>query len=72
MSTVLRQITHFIGVLHRRGVDIEIYWIPAHIGVPGNEKADVIAKQTTGWRAKVTGPRAPHGTATTIVMQTDG
>lgn len=58
---ILRQIIHFIGILQKRGVSIEICWIPAHTGVPGNEKADVIAKQATGWRAKGrTGQRAPQ------------
>jgi hypothetical protein len=56
---ILRQITHFISILHRRGITVEICWITAHTGVPGNEKADTIAKQATGWRANGrTGPRS--------------
>jgi ribonuclease HI len=58
---ILRQIIHFISILQKRGVSIEICWIPAHTGIPGNEKADIIAKQATGWRAKGrTGQRAPQ------------
>jgi ribonuclease HI len=58
---ILRQIIHFIRVLQKRGISIEICWIPAHTGVPGNEKADIIAKQATGWRANGrTGQRAPQ------------
>lgn len=58
---ILRQIIHFISILQKRGVFVEVCWIPAHTGIPGNEKADTIAKQATGWRAKVwTGKRAPQ------------
>jgi hypothetical protein len=46
---ILRQVIHFIGILQKQGVFIEICWIPAHTGAPGNEKADIIAKQATGW-----------------------
>ena len=57
---ILRQIIHFISTLQKRGVSVEICWIPAHTRIPGNEKADIIAKQATGWRAKgQTEQRAP-------------
>ena len=58
---ILRQVIHFISVLQKRGVSIEICWIPAHTGVQGNERADLIAKQATGWRANgQIGQRAPQ------------
>jgi ribonuclease HI len=60
-QTILKQITNFITILCRRMAAVEIYWIPAYIGTPSNEKADKIAKQATGWRGKGrTGPRAPQ------------
>lgn len=36
----------------RRGVNVELHWVPAHIGIAGNEAADVAAKQATGWKSK--------------------
>ena len=34
------------GLANRhKGVSFEIYWIPAHQGIPGNEEADKLAKQ---------------------------
>jgi ribonuclease HI len=32
------------------GLQISIRWIPAQQGNPGNELADQLAKETTGWR----------------------
>ena len=48
---LLQEIALRIETLPRH---LEIHWIPAHSGVPGNESADIAAKEATGWRA--TGP----------------
>ena len=35
----------FYNELLRQGKDVTLCWIPSHIGIPGNEKADKAAKQ---------------------------
>jgi hypothetical protein len=42
----------FIEKLRSKGVEVELHWVPAHIGIDGNESADIAAKQATGWRPK--------------------
>ena len=41
-----------INALREQGISTELHWIPAHIGIAGNEWADAEAKKATGWRTK--------------------
>ena len=49
-QTIIRDILEVIQRLRTRDTDTEVYWVPAHIGIAGNEKADIAAKESTGWR----------------------
>lgn len=43
---------HSINNLKLRGFGVELHWVPAHVGVDGNEAAYKSAKEATGWRLK--------------------
>jgi len=49
---LVKFIIKFIEKLRSNGVEVELHWVPAHIGIDGNESADIAAKQATGWRQK--------------------
>ena len=41
---LVQQIKNIFSKFYAKGLDIEICWIPAHVGISGNEEADVAAK----------------------------
>jgi hypothetical protein len=46
----VKQIVTLLEQARTQGIQIELHWIPAHTGIPGNEAADYEAKIATGWR----------------------
>ena len=46
---ILLQILWMIENMRRKGIEPEFHWVPAHIGIEGNERADKAAKEATGW-----------------------
>ncbi len=51
-QTIIRDILEVIQRLQMRNIDTEFYWVSAHTGIAGNEKADIVAKESTGWRTQ--------------------
>jgi hypothetical protein len=42
---LLRKIVKQINYLHSQEIAVCLNWVPAYIGIAGNEKADYLAKQ---------------------------
>jgi len=49
---LIKNIVKLVNMLRKKGIEMELRWVPAHIGIKGNEMADVAAKQATGWKQK--------------------
>ena len=49
---ILRQISQLAAQLQGRGWNIQLQWLPGHEGVYGNECADALAKDATGFPAR--------------------
>ena len=43
----IRYIIHKLHVIRAQGIQVEICWIPSHLGIEGNEKADLKAKEAS-------------------------
>lgn len=43
-------VTRILGIIyhpHEKNVSVKFLWIPSHIGVSGNERADILAKMAS-------------------------
>lgn len=47
---ILVQIILLLDQPHHSGQRVGLHWIPAHQGIEGNERADIAAKEATGWK----------------------
>ena len=47
---LVQNVVKMIDGLRNTGAEIELHWVPAHVGIAGNERADREAKRATGLR----------------------
>ena len=44
-QSIINECLRIIRSIHEQGSDVRLLWVPSHIGVEGNERADQLAKQ---------------------------
>lgn len=42
---IIYHILHLLLILHGRELDVSFHWVPAHVGMEGNETLDIFAKR---------------------------
>ena len=47
-QTIIQDILELIQKLQVCSIDIKFHWVPAHLRITGNEKANIAAKKSTG------------------------
>ncbi len=51
-QTIIWDILEAVQRLQARNIDTGFHWVPAHTGIAENEKANIAAKESTGWRTQ--------------------
>ena len=51
-QAIIQDILDVIQKLQARKIETKFYWVPAHTGIAGNEKAGKALKESTGWRTQ--------------------
>lgn len=46
-SSIIAEIYEKLFAINSFGIDVNLEWVPAHCGLPGNERADLLAKQAS-------------------------
>ena len=50
---IIRYIVNKLNTLKQSGINVEICWIPSHVGIQGNKAADQKAKEVAKRRAEI-------------------